>query len=83
MERMKNLKTWLNAEYGRGVTLAKHLGVPASFVSRMGDGSKAIPMQHAAAIELFTGGAVKRQDMFPDTWQQIWPELVTAEKTEA
>ena len=69
------LKTWLEGEYGRGVKLAKHLGVPASFVSSMADGRKPVPVAHGAAIEQFTEGAVTRQQMFPANWRRIWPEL--------
>lgn len=34
-------------------------------------------MIHGAAIEQFTQGAVTRQQMFPNDWQRIWPELAT------
>lgn len=75
---MENLKSWLSRERGRGVGLARHLSVPPSFVSKMADGSKPIPVEHGAAIETFTGGAVTRQSMFPNDWQRIWPELAAA-----
>ena len=32
-------------------------------------------LQAAVAIEHFTQGQVTRQDLFPNDWQQIWPEL--------
>lgn len=37
-------------------------------------GSK-VPPEYCAAIEVATGRAVTRQDMRPDDWQKIWPEL--------
>jgi DNA-binding transcriptional regulator YdaS (Cro superfamily) len=80
---MDILKSWLTAEYGRAHRMAKHLNVPASFVSAMADGRKPVPVGHGAAIEHFTGGAVTRQAMFPDDWQRIWPELVHASDTSA
>jgi DNA-binding transcriptional regulator YdaS (Cro superfamily) len=75
MRLMQILKTWLSAEHGRGGRLAKHLGVPPSFVSAMGDGRKPVPIVHGAAIEQFTEGAVTRQQLFPHDWRRIWPEL--------
>lgn len=72
--RMNKLKTWLSAERGRGAALAAALRVPPSFVTKMGNGEKPIPIDHMAAIESFTGGAVTRQEMCQD-WQRIWPEL--------
>ncbi len=75
---MELLKSWLAAERGRSSRLARHLGVPPSFVAKMSDGDKPVPVAHGAAIERFTEGAVTRQAMFPNDWQRIWPELATA-----
>ena len=36
-----------------------------------------------AAIEAYTKGEVTRQEMCPDRWQDIWPELVQAPKDPA
>lgn len=71
---MIKLKTWLSAERGRGAALAAALRVPPSFVTKMGNGEKPIPVDHMADIESFTGGAVTRQEMCPE-WRRIWPEL--------
>lgn len=76
---MDLLKSWLGAERGRATKLAHHLGVPPSFVTKMGEGEKAVPVAHGAAIEQFTDGAVTRQQMFPADWQRIWPELLAHE----
>ena len=77
---MKKLKTWTSSQRGRLAALAKHLGVSAPNVVAWTIGTKPIPMTHAAAIEQFTNGAVTRQDMFPDTWQRIWPELAATDQ---
>jgi DNA-binding transcriptional regulator YdaS (Cro superfamily) len=37
--------------------------------------------EYAVAIERATGGAVKRQDLRPDDWHRIWPELATETTT--
>ena len=75
---MEILKTWLAAERGRSGKLARHLAVAPSFITKMANGEKPIPSDQAAQIELFTGGAVSRQLMFPDSWARIWPELAEA-----
>ena len=63
--------------------LARHLGVPPSFVTKMATGEKAVPVRHGAQIEQFTGGAVTRQDLFPYEWQRIWPELAVSAQNHA
>lgn len=57
--------------------MAAHLHVPLSFVYKMANGNKSIPTDHMAAIEVFTGGAVTRQEMCPDPEKLAyhWPEL--------
>ena len=79
MSIMEILKTWLSAERGRGVRLAACLHVPPSFVAKMASGDKSIPLEHATAIEKFTGGFVTRRDIRPDDWRDIWPELADSE----
>lgn len=49
----------------------------------MASGDKPIPLQHMPAIERFTGGAVTRQQMRPDDWADIWPELAARRSKEA
>ena len=36
---------------------------------------RSVPVEHCAAIERITNGAVTRQELRPDDWQAIWPEL--------
>jgi DNA-binding transcriptional regulator YdaS (Cro superfamily) len=72
---MQTLKTWLQQERGRQAALAKHLGVSPPNVVAWSTGEKPIPLAHGAQIDLFTGGAVTRKEMFPDSWRRIWPEL--------
>ena len=69
------LKSWLSEERGRTMRLAEHLKVPPSFVSKMAAGDKPVPIEHGAAIELFTGGAFSRRENWPDCYARIWPEL--------
>lgn len=77
MRRM-NLKEWIDVERGRAMALAREIGVPPSFVSKMVSGEKAIPAEHCKAIERFTGGLVTCQEMRPADWHKFWPELAPA-----
>ncbi len=73
-----DIKTYLSLERGRQAALAKAIGAHAPDVSRWAEGSRPIPVVYGAAIETATGGLVTRQEMFPNDWQRIWPELIPA-----
>ena len=73
------LKTWVEAERGRALKLAKDIDVPPSFVSKMVAGSKSVPIERCVPIERATGGEVSRRDLRPDDWRDIWPELAAPE----
>ena len=81
MAVMNKFKSWAEAERGRISAVARHIGAPTSYANNMVHGKKPVPIHHAAAIEKFTGGAVTRKDMFPDSWERIWPELATTSTT--
>jgi len=58
--------------------LALAIGVGQSAVSNWRK-RKSIPAaEYCAGIEAATGGRVTRQDLRPDDWQAIWPELAPA-----
>jgi DNA-binding transcriptional regulator YdaS (Cro superfamily) len=77
------LKSWLSEERGRTMRLAAHLKVPPSFVSKMASGEKPVPVEHGAAIELFTGGAFQRREYWPESCWRIWPELADYKPNQA
>lgn len=70
-----NLSTYLSQERGRHAALAKAIGVHAPDISRWLTGGRPIPTKYGAAIEHATGGLVTRQELFPEEWRRIWPEL--------
>lgn len=80
MEDM-NLSDYLSQQRGRHAALAKAIGVHAPDISRWLNGDRPIPTKYGAAIERATAGQVTRQELFPDEWQQIWPELTRRRKT--
>jgi DNA-binding transcriptional regulator YdaS (Cro superfamily) len=57
-------------------SLARRLGVPAVLISQWRTSTRPVPVIHCVAIERATNGAVTRQDLRPDDWQDIWPELI-------
>lgn len=63
--------------------LAKHLGLSQPFVSQMSTGKKQIPVAHMYRIEQFTGGAVTRRDMHPESPELIWPDLANMQNQPA
>lgn len=52
------------------------LGCTAQAVCFYRDGRRRFPSELAARLESACGGQVRRWDFFPDTWPQIWPELI-------
>ena len=63
---------------GNQASLVKLIGQPQAIVSQWVNRYKAVPAEFAAAIEFCTNGQVTRQELFPDTWARIWPELAPA-----
>lgn len=74
-----NLSEYLSQERGRQAALAKAIGAHAPDVSRWAEGTRPIPVTFGAPIEKATNGAVTRQEMFPQDWQTIWPELAESD----
>lgn len=74
------LSDWLKQEPGRTAQLAQALGLrnprnPA-LISQWSTGIRDVPVERCVAIEKFSDGAVRRWDLRPDDWHEIWPELV-------
>lgn len=61
-------------ENGGPTALARKVGHTPSEVSQWISGTRPIPMGSAAAVEGVS--SVTREQLFPDDWQRIWPELV-------
>jgi DNA-binding transcriptional regulator YdaS (Cro superfamily) len=62
---------------GRGALqrLSKTIGAHAPDVSRWSSGIRPVPIHFGLAIERATGGQVTRQDLRPDDYWLIWPDL--------
>lgn len=68
------------AHFGTHLALAKVLGYEdLRNVSAWANGLRPFPEKHCVTIERETGRSITRQDLRPDDWQAIWPELILAQ----
>jgi DNA-binding transcriptional regulator YdaS (Cro superfamily) len=58
--------------------LAKLIGFAPSFVNQWVSEKRPVPVVACVAIERVTKKAVTRQELRPDDWHLIWPELVAS-----
>ncbi len=72
-----NLHDYLAGNSNAG--LAAALGVPAPLVSQWRTRTRPVPLERCSAIERATDGAVRRWDLRPNDWWEIWPELIGAD----
>lgn len=72
------LSEYFALKHGNLADVARAIGAPSGNVSEWASGSRNTPAKFGAAIERATGGQVTRQELFPDTWARIWPELAPA-----
>jgi DNA-binding transcriptional regulator YdaS (Cro superfamily) len=70
------LSDYLSQGHGRAAALARSLGIKPPNVTDWAKGRRDVPIHYGAQIEQATEGQVTRQDLFPDEWQRMWPELV-------
>ena len=75
---MRCVKTFRDAVdlLGGPSKTAAAIGVSPQAVIFWRDGRRELPMRHGAAIELATGGQVRRWHLWPTEWARIWPELI-------
>lgn len=55
--------------------LLQQYGVTYSYLRLIGYGHKQPSARVASQVEKMTNGAVRRQELRPQDWQLIWPEL--------
>lgn len=81
------LNEYINAQRGNATALADKIGVSLSYLSQLAaiDPEKraALSPIRAVQIEEATDRLVTRQEMRPDDWHLIWPELRAATEKEA
>lgn len=57
------------------IALAKSIEAAPSFVNQWVNGGRRVPAAYCVAIERTTGGEVTRQELRPDDYWLIWPDL--------
>ena len=58
---------------GGRAELARHLSVTVGAIGNWK--ARGVPIEYCPDIERLTARKVSRQDLRPDDWQRIWPEL--------
>lgn len=82
---MDNKKTPIERAYylfGSQSSLAALLGVSAPTVNQWVKSTRPIPPEHCTTIERVTKGAVTRQELRPNDFWRIWPDLTQPSTTE-
>ena len=64
---------------GGAAPFARALGVSIQTARFWREGKRGLRSEYGARIETLTGGKVRRQDIWPVSWQVIWPELAAYE----
>jgi DNA-binding transcriptional regulator YdaS (Cro superfamily) len=73
--RHKGLLAWLKTATDEEIQEA---GVTRDHLKLIGYGYRKASPEVAAVAEVVTKGVVTRKELFPDTWERIWPELKAA-----
>ncbi|MDF0605384.1 YdaS family helix-turn-helix protein [Neisseriaceae bacterium TC5R-5] len=70
-----NLREYLQQKRGRNKQMADQLQLSPSYTCQLSSGQSPLSPARAVQIEHITHGQVTRRDLFPNNWQDIWPEL--------
>ena len=76
-----NLAQYFQHGLVRKADFSRSLGISPSLLHQWVNGIRPVSIQYCRAIEEKTNGEVTRQDLRPDDWQKIWPELATTAPT--
>lgn len=71
------------AAIGGQAELARLLNVTSPTVNQWAKGDRPVPVQHCQTIVRAAKGKVSLQDLRPDDWHLIWPELVKTKRVKA
>ncbi len=70
-------------EHGNAVGLAREIGVPPPNLSEWRNGKRPVPVEHAVSIERITSGSITRQELRPNDFWRIWPDLAHLKPVDA
>jgi DNA-binding transcriptional regulator YdaS (Cro superfamily) len=78
-----NLTNYLQLAGINKTAFAKKVGMSGAMLYQVETGIRPIPPKYCPAIEKETAGQVTRQELRPDDWQLLWPELTKRRKKTA
>ncbi len=61
---------------GSQAELSRRTGISANFINQMINGRRSVPNHACVKIEQATKGIVNRKRFRPDSYKDLWPELV-------
>ncbi|WP_312412622.1 YdaS family helix-turn-helix protein [Comamonas sp.] len=71
-----NLKNYLFTKDKQGrIDFAASCGTTLGHLTNVANGYRAASVELAVLIEQQSGGEVTRQELFPDRYARMWPEL--------
>lgn len=73
-----DLKTYIDEKHIQRDVLATNLNVTSGMIGQWLSGHRKITPKKCVEIEKLTNGIVKRQELRPDDFWEIWPELHVA-----
>jgi len=73
-----DLKNYLISSDTKKAEFARAINVSAALLHQWIEKIRPVAIQHCPAIEKQTDGLVTRQELRPDDWHKIWPELATS-----
>jgi len=69
------LISYVNQRRGAASELARRIGVAPILVTQWAKNQRPVPARRCTAIEIATKGAITRQELRPDDYWLIWPDL--------
>jgi DNA-binding transcriptional regulator YdaS (Cro superfamily) len=71
---------YIRNQRGNATQIANALGVGNAYISQLASGYRTISPVRAVQIEMLTNGLVTRQELRPNDWHLLWPELIKSSK---
>ena len=78
-----NLSNYIETTSAKQSEMARALNVSPALVHQWVTGLRPVAIPHCRAIEDLTAGMVTRQDLRPNDWMQIWPDLAKTKRRRA
>lgn len=69
------LHAYIQSNKGNATRLASSLEIPLSYLAQMATGNRSVSPERAYEIEKLTEGIVAREELRPDDFWRIWPDL--------